>query len=201
MIVSRLRYNARDCDCRLCEYADKKENACKVPNGCVCFRERLVAGCVPFSELLELLIDEVDVKPFVTRVTHLSGEIPPIFFLTGHRERCDSLWCRHSRVADEDAMCAALYLLSADRFLWGKSVAAIQPDIIRFKEIQIHGVDLGGYVLFHTAKDLYQGTQHISLSELTDPELVGDEIFRLIIHALLIRRYGLEAISAERRDR
>ena len=52
MIVSRLGYNARDCDCSLCEYADKKENACKVPNGCVCFRERLVAGCVPFSELL-----------------------------------------------------------------------------------------------------------------------------------------------------
>ena len=125
MIISRLGYNARDCDCSLCEYADKKENVCKVPNGCVCFRKRLVAGCVPFPELLELLIDEVDAKPFVTRVTHLSGEIPSFFFLTGHRERFDSLWCRHSRVADEDAMCAALYLLSADRFLWGKSVAAI----------------------------------------------------------------------------
>ena len=92
------------------------------------------------------LIAEVDVKPFVARVSHLSGEIPPFFFLTGHRERFDSLWCRHSRVADEDEMCAAMYLLSADRFLWGKSVAAIQPEIIRFKEIQIHGVDffLGG---------------------------------------------------------
>ena len=198
MIVSRLGYNARDCDCRLCEYADKKENACKVPNGCVCFRERLVAGCVPFSELLELLIDEVDVKPFVTRVTHLSGEIPPIFFLTGHRERFDSLWCRHSRVADEDAMCAALYLLSADRFLWGRSAAAVQPDMIRFKAIGIHGVDLGGYVLFHTARDLYQGTKHISLSELTDPELVSDETFRLLIAAFLIRRYGADVLEEER---
>lgn len=55
MIVSRLGYNARDCDCSLCEYADKKENACKVPNGCVCFRERLVAGCVSFSELLRMI--------------------------------------------------------------------------------------------------------------------------------------------------
>ena len=100
-----------------------------------------------------------------------------------------------------EVLYAALYLLSADRFLWGKSVPAVKPDAVHFKEIQIHGVNLGGYVLFHTAKDLYQGTQHISLSELTDPELVGDEIFRLIIHALLIRRYGLEAISAERRNR
>ena len=197
MIVSRLGYNARDCDCSLCEYADKKENACKVPNGCVCFRERLVAGCVPFSELLELFIDEVDVKPFVARVTHLLGKMPPFFFLAGHRERFDSLWCRHSVVADEDAMCAALYLLSADRFLWGKSVAAIQPDIIRFKEIQIHGVDLGGYVLFHTAKDLYRGTKHISLSELTDPELVSDETFRLVIASFLIRRHGAGVLEAE----
>ena len=197
MIVSRLGYNARDCDCSLCEYADKKENACKVLGGRVCLRERIVAGCVPFSELLELLIDEVDVKPFVARVTRLSGEIPPFFFLTGHRERFDSLWCRHSRVADEDAMCAALYLLSADRFLWGKSVAAIQPDIIRFKEIQIHGVDLGGYVLFHTAKDLYRGTKHISLSELTDPELVSDETFRLVIASFLIRRHGAGVLEAE----
>ena len=198
MIVSRLGYNARDCDCSLCEYADKKENACKVPNGCVCFRERLVAGCVPFSELLELLIDEVDVKPFVARVTHLLGKMPPFFFLAGHRERFDSLWCRHSVVADEDAMCAALYLLSADRFLWGRSAAAVQPDMIRFKAIGIHGVDLGGYVLFHTARDLYQGTKHISLSELTDPELVSDETFRLLIAAFLIRRYGADVLEEER---
>ena len=197
MIVSRLGYNARDCDCSLCEYADKKENACKVPNGCVCFRERLVAGCVPFSELMADLIAEVDVKPFVARATHLLGELPHLFFLTGHRERFDSLWCRHSAVADEDAMCAALYLLSADRFLWGKSVAAIQPDIIRFKEIQIHGVDLGGYVLFHVAKDLYRGTKHISLSELTDPELVSDETFRLVIAAFLICRHGADVLEAE----
>ncbi len=29
---------------------------------------------------------------------------------------------------------------------------------IRFQEIQIHGVDLNGYVLFHTARNLYEGT-------------------------------------------
>lgn len=197
MIVSRLGYKARGCDCSLCEYADKKKNACKVPDGCVCFRERLVAGCVSFSELMANLIAEVNVKPFAARVTDLSGDLPPFFFLTGHRERFDSLWCRHSAVADEDAMCAALYLLSADRFLWGRSVAAVQPDIIRFKEIQIHGVDLGGYVLFHTAKDLYRGTKHISLSELTDPELVSDETFRLVIASFLIRRHGAGVLEAE----
>lgn len=70
--------------------------------------------------------------------------------------------------------------------------------MIRFKAIGIHGVDLGGYVLFHTARDLYQGTKHISLSELTDPELVSDETFRLLIAAFLIRRYGADVLEEER---
>ena len=58
-------------------------------------------------------------------------------------------------------------------------------------------MDLDGYVLFHTAKDLYKGTKHISLSELTDPELVSDEAFWLIITAFLIRRYGPAVILKE----
>jgi len=54
-------------------------------------------------------------------------------------------------------------------FLWSKAEGEIEPDLIDFSAIQIHGVDLDGYVLFYTAKDLYKGTKHISLSELTDP--------------------------------
>lgn len=198
MIVSRLAYNAQDCDYSLYAYKSKRKTTCRQRDGYGCLGERLVAGCMPVSELMADFIAEVDAEPFAARVTRLSGESPPFFFLFGHRERFDSLWCRHSETADEDAMCAALYLLSADRFLWGKSVAAIQPDMIRFKEIPIHGVDLGGYVLFHTARDLYQGTRHVSLSELTDPELVSDETFRLIIASFLIRRYGPEVLEIER---
>ena len=139
--------------------------------------------------------------PFVSRVARLSAQSHPCFFLAGHRERFEPLWERHIRTAEEDAMCAALYLLSADRFLWGKAISAIEPDIIHFQKIHIHGVDLNGYVLFHTAKDLYQGTKHISLSELVDPELVGDMTFELIITAFLIRRYGCGVLSAERSRR
>lgn len=80
----------------------------------------------------------------------------------------------------------------------GKILSFIQQDSIRFKEIKIHGVDLNGYVLFHTAKDLYQGTNHISISELIDSELVGDITFELIVTAFLIRRYGHNVLNAER---
>lgn len=201
MIVSRIPCDNQGRACRVCARKSRKKRACEVADGHNCLCEGRVAESVPFSELLELFTAEVGAKPFVTRVTRLPGESPHFFFIAGHRERFESLWPKRCSAADEDAMCAALYLLSADCFLWGRSAAAVQPDIICFQEIGIHGVDLGGYVLFHTAKDLYQGTKHISLSELTDPELVSDETFRLLIAAFLIRRYGAAVLEEERRWR
>ena len=69
--------------------------------------------------------------------------------------------------------------------------------MIQFSEIFIQGVDLRGYILFHTAKGLYCGTKNLSLSELTDPELIDDEVFGLIIAAFLIRRYGKAVLETE----
>lgn len=183
--------------CSGCIKSRKNETG-REERGCICQRERRMAASVPFSELLEQFAREVAVSPFVTRVSRVSARNPPVFFLAGHRSRFERIWEKHEWTADEDAMCAAVYLLTADRFLWGRSVAAILPGIIQFSEIRIHGVDLDGYVLFHTAKDLYKGTSHISLSELVDPELVSEDAFRLVLTAFLIRRYGPEVLSAER---
>ncbi len=200
MIISRCVCGTQGCGCNLCAHKERN-GAGQRAKRCACLCERILTGCTPLSKRMEGLTTEAAGKPFAARVARMSEDFSPLFFLAGHQERFDRLLDGKCNPADTDVLYAALYLLSADRFLWGKSVPAVKPDAVHFREIQIHGVDLGGYVLFHTAKDLYQGTQHISLSELTDPELVGDEIFRLIMHALLIRRYGLEAISAERRDR
>lgn len=53
MAVSHFRYSAKDCDCRLCAYKSRKRK-CEKADGCICLRERLMAGCVPFEELLEI---------------------------------------------------------------------------------------------------------------------------------------------------
>lgn len=181
--------------CRHRGYADsggcRKENGAEEKrNESICQCERFLAGSRHFGELMEQFAAEVAVSPFVARVSRVAARNPPAFFLAGHRGRFDRLWERYDHAADEDAMCAAVYLLSADPFLWGKSFPAVDADLIRFHDIRIHGVDLNGYVLFHTAKDLYKGTCHISLSELIDPELVSEDTFRLVISAFLIRRYG-----------
>lgn len=189
MVVSRFSYTPVDCDCHGCtQKAEKKEGGGLTE--CICLRERLEAGCVPLNELLEVMAAEVGTAPFSARVSRLSARDTPFFDCGQHSLRFWNLWEAHKAVPDEAALCAAVFLLSADSFLWGKSVTAIKPDFIDFSAIQIHGVDLNGYVLFHAARDLYKGTSHISLSELTDPELVSDWAFRLVVKAFLIRRYG-----------
>ena len=186
----------RDFDYSNCIYNTRKKK-CTRQDGCVCLRERLVAGCVPFDELLDVLTTEVRERPFVSRVSRLLANPQPFFSDGRHQQRFENCWKERTKTADESAWCAALYLLTADTFLWGKAETAVKPDIIDFTMIHVHGVDLDGYVLFHTAKDLYKGTKHISLSELTDPELVSDGAFRLIITAFLIRRYGPAVILKE----
>ena len=193
IVVSSRVYGIKDGACQR-RTKRGKNGTDRKERGCTCQRGRRMAACVPFDELLEQFAMEVAVSPFVARVSSVSARNTPVFFLPGHRNRFDRIWEAHEETADEDALCAVVYLLSADRFLWGKSVPAILPNIIRFQEIQIHGVDLDGYVLFHTAKDLY-----ISLSELVDPELVSEHAFRLVITAFLIRRHGAGVLCMEGR--
>lgn len=194
MRVSRLEYSVSGCGCQHCVYKSRKDN-CGIPAGSTCFHERLVEGCVPLSELLEVLVREVPVRPFVARVSRLSRQQEPLFENESHRQRFEET---EENATNFSGQTAALFLLTADPFLWSKAQPAVALGSIDFSSIRIHGVDLDGYVLFHTAKDLYKGTKHISLSELTDPELVSDEAFRLVVTAFLIRRYGTAVLHAER---
>lgn len=162
--------------------------------------ERIVAGCVPFNTLLGVMAEEVAVSPFVSRVGRLTAGRNPCLFQHGHRERFLAMGEKCSRTMEESATCSAVYLLSADRFLWSRALEKVDREGMHFTEIRIHGVDLDGYVLFHMARDLYQGSRHIRLSELTDPELVSDWAFEKIMTACVIRRYGSSVLREEERS-
>ena len=103
--------------------------------------ERLVTDYVPFYELLEVLAEEVAVSTFVSRVCRLTGRGNPRFFENGHRERFLAMGEKCCRAIGEAATCSAVYLLSADRFLCSRALAAIDQEEIHFSKIHIHGVD------------------------------------------------------------
>ncbi len=69
-----------------------------------------------------------------------------------------------NRAIEEAATCSAIYLLSKIDFVEPRALGNVDRDGIHFTEIRIHGVDLDSYVLFHMARDLYQGSSHIRLS-------------------------------------
>lgn len=82
---------------------------------------------------------------------------------------------------------AAVFLLTADSQLWYKTEHVIHSVIIDFRQINVRGMSPDAYTLFQTAKDLYSDFMHITLSELADPELINDELFRLIIHSFIVK--------------
>ena len=197
--VRVLKYSADDCDCRYCLHMAEKEKRCKAAS-CVCFPERLGAGCVPYSELVSLIAAEVSVAAFTMRVQTLlqEKEVMELLFRNArHKNRWNSIVKKgllEGRVSP--AFAAALFLLTADEFLWNRAKYHVSGGKISFAEIDIRGVDTDGYAIFKTAKELYGGERHIRLSELTDPDLIGDKLLRLIVNSLVVRRYGVKAIRA-----
>ncbi len=197
---SRYKYTGTDCDCRFCTQTTEKKKCCG-STGCVCLPERIMAGCVPYEELLRLFIKEIQLRTFATRIEKLlkESEANPTFFRNAeHCRRFQNL--RKSGLFPflnlSEAYAAAVFLLTSDAFLWKQSKDFINQSSIHFKDIRIHGVNLDGYAIFHTARDLYYGTDYIAISELSDPELINDKLLRLIINAFLIRRHGMVAIPA-----
>ena len=68
---------------------------------------------------------------------------------------------------------------------------------IYFDRIRLGSVTLEHYILFHAARAVYLGTKHIRLAELTDRELIPDEILRLIVNAFVMERYGVDIVERE----
>ena len=92
------------------------------------------------------------------------------------------------------ALMSALYLLTADYMLWQSVRQCVVDNIICFKEIRLQGLNENSYTLFCAAKDLYLGTDCLTISDLTDTTLIPPKIFGLICNGMAVRRFGLSAI-------
>ena len=89
---------------------------------------------------------------------------------------------------------SALYLLTADPALWTTARNHVNKNTIDFEKIRLKNSSEDAYVLFCCAKDLYLGTKHITVKDLADRDLIKTQIFTLIYNAIVIHRFGLDAI-------
>jgi hypothetical protein len=162
-----------------------------------------------YEELLGLFLKEIEIQAFALRVQRIieaasnlgESEVNQMLFRNAeHKKRFQNI-CKcglFPKLNESYGYAAAIFLLSADAFVWSKAKSHIDRGLIHFENIRIHGVDLDGYAIFHMAKELYYGKPYITVSELSDPELIDDKLLRLIINAFLVRRYGINVIKGGR---
>lgn len=148
-----------------------------------------------YQELLSILLEEIKFQPITNRVNRIlggKGAKERLYQSEGHRNRFISL-IKNEELPLVDfapAYTSALFLLTADDFLWYRIRKSITPNAIDFSLIDIRGVNRDEYRIFQTARSLYQGGQLIMLSDLIDPKVIEDQLFCLIFNAFLVRRYG-----------
>ena len=185
MILNRFHYRPEDVDCRNCLHGNVQVCILSV---CPYIAERLEAGCIGLQELIEESFRDIPhagLKKRIEAVTSWKGL---------SRAALQRIADRHLE-ASCPGWLAAVYLLASSEHLWKLAVSAITPSSITFSKISLKGISTDDYPLFRAAKGLYNGSLLVSASELADKELVDDSVFRDILCAALIARYGKAVIS------
>lgn len=85
---------------------------------------------------------------------------------------------------------ASTYLLSADIALWNKSVHAVDRGRIDFEKISLSNMSVEEYTFYAVAKDIYTGSEHLSMSDYTDLTLLTPLTYKIIRQAIELARRG-----------
>ena len=160
---------------------------------------------VPYGELVLLFVGEIPPSRLAVRIINLKnrGEVAGSVFRSGqHKKRFREICGNGNYVSlcADHGRAAALFLLSADTFLWNQAKPCITKNGISYREMEVHGIEPDGYALFCAAKEMCGGRPGLSLSELGDPELIGDRLLQVILTGILISRHGI-GIMAEKEER
>ena len=90
---------------------------------------------------------------------------------------------------------AAVFLLSADKFLWKRARSALTGYSVNFKSLDITGISTESYALFTAAKAVYHGSADISLNELCDANLIDDSTVMTIFAGVMLFRNGIGLLN------
>mgnify|MGYP000756145961 CR=1 FL=1 len=94
---------------------------------------------------------------------------------------------------------AALFLLTSSAELWKRSANCFYRKGFEPAYAVLGGISPHDYALISAAKGLYRGVGGPATMELADPDIVDAEVFRMIVNATLIARYGLPVLDIRAR--
>jgi hypothetical protein len=137
------------------------------------------------------------------RITYLiKNDYGEIFLNQVHRSRFLSV-CRLQNQSiegrDSDYL-ATLFLLTADDKLWSAARGNIYVDSFDFRKMHLNGINTDGYAIYQMARTIYLGREYIKLDEIADTALIGNATFKVIIHAILIAKYGANILKSKQKE-
>lgn len=97
--------------------------------------------------------------------------------------------------ASRNEFIAAVFLLSANKFLWKRSTSALTSYSVNFDSINLSGISTENYALFTAAKGIYRGGVDISLNELCDRNLIDDSTLLTIFAGVMLLRNGFVILN------
>lgn len=190
----RKELTAKACDCRFCLYYRKNENGCHLKR-CPCIEERIHAGVVSRKEVLAELASKLKVPAFQKRIIqHMKESEVNVMYFRNENHRIAFTEAIQKLNRKNYALMSAIYLLTAERYLWTVAKQHIGDNNVFFDRIKLQNSTENAYTLFCSAKDLYLGTKHIIVKDLADADLISPKLFDLICNAMAIRRFGIGAI-------
>lgn len=160
--------------------------------------KRIIDGSESVRIVLEEFSDEIKHTRFRKRIRKIldrnTREIRP--FENGLHEKSFKAILTDRNVFNKEYL-AAVYLLTSDNRTWRKVKAYMNDDGVSYKAVKDIPSD-NGYALFQLARDLTEGTEHISLSEIYSGAGIDTRMFMVITKALCIYRYGVGAIGIDK---
>lgn len=190
-------FSKGDCDCRLCLYHRKKKG-CSIEI-CPVLDVRLSCGAASLHEAVHAAFAYTRHIPFQRRLFNLydrKNDASMIFQTDQHRQRFEAQKL-YLRKPDHCSL-AVLYLLTADHTLRSRTRQYLSDrGRADLQVVRLGGVSTDCYALWKAVKELQTGQRRISLRELADGSVISDWVFRLIVQAVTISRFGAAVLGTE----
>lgn len=124
-------------------------------------------------------------------------------FKSKHQQKIFNVAVKKMSKRDKKKL-ATLYLLTADVRVWQSSRPYVKNGNIEIDKITLKEGSPISYTLLSCAKDIANGTSHLTIADLGDTTIVTPSLYETILEAINISRNGLgqtQEIEEESNDK
>lgn len=198
LYLNTFRYTPEMVDCKLCtEYRKAKGCTAHSEGACPWLAERIEAGVVDYGEaVMGSFPDKSELQARLAMAkTLFNGSL---WTDEQHQQRWYNLMSRFKyskKRRDLGKYYAVIFLFSGNVELNRRTINCVGRQAIDFTYADTSNMTDEDYALFAAARSIAVGNTHRLLKKLADISAVGIKEFCIIVNALLIARYGLNAFN------